>query len=1129
MRRRSRAGGERAKSQRHKAVTPKRRSAPESVGQETELARRTRERDEALEQFSATSEVLKVISGSAGELEPVFGAMLENATRICEATSGLLVRAENDGFRIVASLRQRADIEEMKHRTFRFGPSTPIGRAVRTRQIVHVANLSEDRAYLEREPLAVWAVEQANVRTVLVVPMLKREELVGVFGLEREEVKPFTDKQIVLVQTFAAQAVIAIENARLLNELRQRTSDLTESLEQQTATSEVLSVISRSPGNLQPVFEAVLENAVRICEAKFGVLTLSEGDALHVVAMHNAPPEYVEFRRREPVFRSPKDKGVNRMMTQAAATKRPVQIADITDDPTLQDDPQATRFVALTGARSIILVPMFKGDEIIGVMNIYRQEVRPFTEKQISLMTNFAAQAVIAIENTRLLNELRESLDRQTATADILRVIAGTPEDSKRALDTIAEKASRMFDSADVNFRRLEGNVLRVVSAAGPSFAKLREVVPDAPLEPPTEPGVRCVLENRQIAVEDRLATPPNEHGEIDRALLNLPLRSQAYTPLAREGKAIGVMIVNRSEVRPFQEHELELMKGFADQAVIAIENARLLNELRESLQQQTATSEVLRVISSFPGELKPVFQTMLENAVRVSGAKFGVLYLSESNGFRTVAMHDVPPAFAEFREREPVVVSAPGGGLERLAKTKQVVHIADYAAQPQQARGGLGHLGGARTVVAVPMVKDNELVGAIVIYRQQVLPFTDKQIALLQNFAAQAVIAIENTRLLNELRESLQQQTATSEVLGVISSSPGALEPVFHAVLANATGICEAKFGALLLCEGDAFRVVALHNAPPAFAEFTRRGPVRPGPNIPLGRMALTKQVTHVADITKERGYIERDPVAVAGAELGGYRTILVVPMLTGNDLIGAIAIFRQEVQPFTDKQIELVQNFAAQAVIAIENARLLNELRQRTGDLSEALEQQTATSEVLKVISSSPGDLEPVFSAMLGNATRICEAKFGVLFLYEGDAFRVMALHGAPPAYAEERRRDPRIGIPHGTALARIVETRQTVQIADIQSEPVYSNDPQRRAGIMGSAGARTLIMVPMLKDDDLLGAIAIFRQEVRPFTDKQIGLVTNFAAQAVIAIENTRLLNELRQSLEQQTATADVLRVI
>src|SRR6516164_3335139 len=277
MRRRTRAGGEPAKARRRKAVTPKRRSAPESVGQETELARRTRERDEALERESATSEVLKVISASVGELGPVFAAMLENATRICEATSGLLVRVEDDDFRIVASLHQRADIEDITHRTFRPGPPTIIGRAARTGQIVHVPDLSKDQAYLKREPLAVWGVEQANVRTVLVVPMLKQEELVGVFGLEREEVKPFTDKQIALVQTFAAQAVIAIENTRLLNELRQRTTDLTESLEQQTATSEVLRVISSSPGELKRVFQSILENATRICEASFGNLLLLEG------------------------------------------------------------------------------------------------------------------------------------------------------------------------------------------------------------------------------------------------------------------------------------------------------------------------------------------------------------------------------------------------------------------------------------------------------------------------------------------------------------------------------------------------------------------------------------------------------------------------------------------------------------------------------------------------------------------------------------------------------------------------------------------------------------------------------------------------------------------------------------
>jgi signal transduction histidine kinase len=234
-----------------------------------------------------------------------------------------------------------------------------------------------------------------------------------------------------------------------------------------------------------------------------------------------------------------------------------------------------------------------------------------------------------------------------------------------------------------------------------------------------------------------------------------------------------------------------------------------------------------------------------------------------------------------------------------------------------------------------------------------------------------------------------------------------------------------------------------------------------------------------------------------------------------------------RQSPKAFTEAQIALVTTFADQAVIAIENVRLFDEVQARTRELSEALEQQTATSEVLQIISSSQGDLEPVFNAMLGNATRICEAKFGVLFLYEGDAFRVMALHGAPPAFAEERRRDPRIGIPQGTALARIVETKQTVQIADLQSEPAYYNDPQRRAGIIGKAGARTQIMVPMLKDEELIGAIAIFRQEVRLFTDKQIELVTNFASQAVIAIENSQLLNELRQRTHDLTQSLEDLR--
>src|SRR5262249_54658282 len=311
--------------------------------------------------------------------------------------------------------------------------------------------------------------------------------------------------------------------------------------------------------------------------------------------------------------------------------------------------------------------------------------------------------------------------------------------------------------------------------------------------------------------------------------------------------------------------------------------------------------------------------------------------------------------------------------------------------------------LAGARTVLAVPMLKESELVGGIAIYRQEVNPFTEKQIALVQSFAAQAVIAIENTRLLNELRESLQQQTATSEVLQVISSSPGELEPVFRAMLSNALRICEAKFGNLFLYENGRFREVSNVNVPPGFEAFVQRGPIAPNPGTGLARIVSTKQVAHIEDIRKLEAYASRDPFVVAGVESGGIRTLLIVPLLKENDLIGVVGIYRQEERPFTDKQIELVKNFAAQAVIAIENTRLLNELRQRTDDLSEALEQQTATSEVLRVISSSPGDLQPVFEAMLANATRLCDAKFGLLTLYDGDKFRPVALYNVPPAYAE------------------------------------------------------------------------------------------------------------------------------
>jgi GAF domain-containing protein len=534
---------------------------------------------------------------------------------------------------------------------------------------------------------------------------------------------------------------------------------------------------------------------------------------------------------------------------------------------------------------------------------------------------------------------------------------------------------------------------------------------------------------------------------------------------------------------------------------------ARLTRERDEALLRETANSEILRLISSSPGDLELVFRTILEDATRICNADFGTLFRFDGEKFYPVAQFNTPAALLEAQSRRGPFQPEPGTAMEHVLRTKQVSHSADKTAEP--APGFFAEHGGARSQVAVPMLKNDLLIGVIVIYRQEVRPFTDKQIALLQNFAAQAVIAIENARLLNELRESLEQQIGTAEVLQVISSSPGELKPVFDAMLQNATRICEAKFGTLYLREGEGFRTVAAPNAPPAYIEARTRELIRPPPDTALGSVAATKRVVHIVDIKTIPSYVERNPFSVIPVELGGYRTVLAVPMLKNNELIGIITINRQEVRPFTDKQISLVENFAAQAVIAIENARLLNELR-------ESLQQQTATADVLRIVSCSPGDLKPVFTIILDKALHLCEAAFGFVTTYDGVRIERVAQRGVPEAlaaYFEAGMDQARPGDAHW----RLVEGEDLIH-SDQKEEDAYRlGNPLRRA-VVDLGGARTALVVALRKDKALLGALTVYRKEVRPFTDQQISLVKNFAAQAVIAIENARLLSELRQRTEE-----------
>jgi signal transduction histidine kinase len=725
-------------------------------------------------------------------------------------------------------------------------------------------------------------------------------------------------------------------------------------------------------------------------------------------------------------------------------------------------------------------------------------------------------------ERDHLLSELRqrtddltESLEQQTATSEILRVISISPTDTRPVFETIVRNAVSLCGGLLANVFRYDGEFIHYATSHGPSNVKLLRA--KYPMRPDlSQISGRVVLTKSVVWLEDALADPDYDQ----RFPKALRWRRMLGVPMLRDGKLLGVIVVAWSEPGPVSKGQEELLKTFANQAVIAIENVRLFEsvqartvELAEALERQTATSEVLQVISRSPGELAPVFDAMLENAARICEADLGTMAFHEDGSFRLVALYGAPPAYGELRLREPVVHPHAEAPLGQLSSTKQVVHVEDLLALPDHAQGGLAKIAGARTLLIVPLLKEQELLGIIGIYRQEVRPFVEKQIELVKNFAAQAVIAIENTRLLNELRErtsdlteSLQQQIATSEVLEVISRSAFDLAAVFEAIVESSAKLCGADRAIIFRFDGEVLRVAAAFNAPQTLMDWLEENPIRPGRYSVAARAGLEHRTVQVPDVMA-------DPEHTYGAKnVEAFRTVLGVPILKGDELLGVILIYHLEVRPFTDKQIALIETFSDQAAIAIENVRLLEAEQERSRELSESLQQQTATADVLKVISRSTFDLQIVLDALVESAARLCEADTVLIGRPRGEAYYFEASHGVSSEYAEYAANHPP-EMNRGTVSGRVMLERKIVQVADVLADDEYTYTAAQKM-----AGYRTLLGVPLLREGSPIGVIALGRNSVRPFTERQIELATTFADQAVIAIENVRLFEEIQDKSRQ-----------
>ena len=905
---------------------------------------------EAREQQLATAEILRVIGTSPMDTQPVFAAIARSGVQVCGAQSCALFVVDRDMLRVAATHGVPAERVERFRTQFPMPlrAENHVTQVLHERRVFHLADIEHN---LAATPEDIENARLGAYRTRLMVPMLRGDNALGLIAVTHQAPTPFSDQQIALLQTFADQAVIAIENVRLFTELEARNRDLTETLEQQTATSEILRVISHSQTDVQPVFDTIVQNAARLCHAANAAVFLTDGRMVHHHANYGSAPEALAVARA----RFPRPLDMDTMPGMVILTRSVVHVPD-TEEPSAV--PLVREVGRLLGFRSSVAVPMLREGEAIGSINVARRQPGPFSDSEVELLQTFADQAVIAIENVRLFKELQTSnhelttaLEQQTAIAEILRVISSSVTDPQSVFDTIVKSAVRLCGGTACAVLTCDDESIHVRAQVGEK-PETREAVQSrfpVPLNTLNRDSLvgRVVLDGQVVHVHDFEVPEAAPEGARTVARM-VGYRSALFTPMFRDGRPIGLITVGRRDPGPFSEEEMRLMGTFADQAVIAIENVRLFDqvqartrELTEALEYQTATSDVLTVISRSPTDAQPVFDMIAESAARLCEAQYCFVYRFEAQLLHFVAHHGLTAEVLEINRRAYPAPPSRKSVAARAVLERSVVQIPDVNADPDYALGAMAAAGGYHSAAAVPILRDGLAIGSIAVTRAQAGLLPDRQIELLKTFADQAVIAIENVRLFKELEartgeltQSVEKLTALGEVSQVLSSTLD-LDTVLTTIVNRAVHLSGADGGQIFEYDevAEEFQPRASNEVEEVVAATQHTRP-RKGEGA-VGRMAVTREAVQIPDIALEGAYESR----ARGALLrSGRHALLAVPLLSEEHIVGGLVISRNAAGAFPVEIVELLKTFATQSALAIQNARLFQEIEDKSRQLEAA-----------------------------------------------------------------------------------------------------------------------------------------------------------------------------------------------